>query len=237
MKTTTYTRKTRQGFTLIELMVVIAILASLAAVAYGPIMRQMKQGDLNQALQNGRQIYTSLTEFRNDMGAFPCDMTAERLKARSADYDFGALTGQFSNDYFRQLFYNHMDSEKNFYCVISGEQGSTIQPDDEMHSGKALQRGECGYAYVMLEEGRAIPLGNTTLPIIMTAVYEAGPGDRVTFDGKSFLGKALVVRLDSSATWETLQESDDVFTLDNLFKKDKKGRDTGSKYVVLGPEL
>lgn len=236
MKIHIHKKSIRRGFTLIELMVVIAILASLAAVAYGPIMKQMRKGAQNQALQNGKQIYTAMQDFRNDLGQFPCDVTAESLKKNSPDYDFGPLTGEYSNDYFRQLFYNrYMDDERNFYCEIQGSK----KPDDKMARGEALTKGECGFGYVMKPEGQSLSLsGGLNLPIIVTTLTEGGPGDRVTFNGEEFYEKALVVRLDSSATWETLKEDQDgTFILETLFKEDRKGNPTGSRYVVLPPDM
>lgn len=46
----------RDGFTLVELLVVIGIIAILAGVALGPITNGIKQAKHNAALQTGRQI-------------------------------------------------------------------------------------------------------------------------------------------------------------------------------------
>ncbi|MEG0143074.1 MAG: prepilin-type N-terminal cleavage/methylation domain-containing protein [Akkermansia sp.] len=228
----------RKGFTLIELLVVIAIIASLASVAYGPILNQLNKGDQNMALQNMNMIYSSMQQFEQDNGSYPCDDTAEMVQAKKPEYNFGPLTGQYSNNYFRQLLFSIMDDEKNFYCKLNTESGKkTREPDSKLAQGKALQRGECAFAYVMKEDGAAVNTNNTSLPILMCAVEEQSTGDAVHFDSASFRGKGIVIRLDKSAVWKELEEAGDVYSYPDLFREDKKGRSTGENFVVLPPEL
>ena len=70
----------KAGFTLIELMVVVAILAALGSIAYPAIMDRMNDGDRQVASSNLKQIHTMLQQFQQDRGSFPCDATAEVLQ-------------------------------------------------------------------------------------------------------------------------------------------------------------
>ena len=153
MKVSFATRQLRRGFTLIELLVVIAIIALLASVAYGPILNQINKGDQMQALTNMKNVGVAMNEFKSNskLGNFPDDITADRVVAQHNYMSgLGALQGDTSNDYFRQLLGNESVSESNFYAKVQTPSGgSTVTPDGEIYDGKALTPGEVGFSYVM----------------------------------------------------------------------------------------
>lgn len=62
--------KTRRGFTLVELLVVIVIIASLAGLTAPMVIRQRKKADQTEATNNARQIGLALLEFENDYGSY-----------------------------------------------------------------------------------------------------------------------------------------------------------------------
>jgi prepilin-type N-terminal cleavage/methylation domain-containing protein len=65
-------RPSRGGFTLVELLVVIGIIAILAGVALGPITNGIKKAKQSAGLQTVRTIATSEFTFSNDNnGAYP----------------------------------------------------------------------------------------------------------------------------------------------------------------------
>ena len=69
----------RGGFTLVELLVVIGIIAILAGVALGPITRAINQAQHNTAMQYGRQIGQMMFAYATDNAvngnAYPADAT------------------------------------------------------------------------------------------------------------------------------------------------------------------
>ncbi len=243
----------KAGFTLIELMVVVAILAALGSIAYPAIMDRMNDGDRQVASSNLKQIHTMLQQFQQDRGSFPCDATAEELQEVSPDINFGELTGDISNPYFRQLLMTQQEpSEKNFYAKLSGGGKMTKEGDGKYANGKALERGENGMGYVMLkskdDESKKNSVSKTTAPLAICALYPSRTpyqGDAITFDRKSFRAHAFVLFVDGSVKDQekNLQEDDDdeekaTFKQGvDIFPETKKGRATAGDYIVLTPEL
>ncbi len=243
----------KKGFTLIELMVVIAILASLAAVGYGPIMEHMNDGDRQQASSNLSQVQKLLLTFSQENGSYPCDATADALleDERNAEYNFGELKGDRANAYFRQLFYKGNPTEATFYAKHNG----TKEPDGKFANGQALTKGENAFAYVLRKEstnpedapgkrsvtGTSTPLAFSCVPSSRTPYT----GDKLKFNRELFYAHAFMVKTDGAVTdlKEKLQEDgeDDtksVYVKDYTpFPETKKGRDTSPDYIIVTPEL
>lgn len=242
-------RKNRKGgFTLIELMVVIAILAALAAVGYGPIMEHMGDGDRQAASSNLKNLHSLLLSFNRDNGTYPCDETAERLMEDKPDYNFGELTGDKANCYFRQLFYQGNPDEKLFYAKVKG----CKEGDAKIANGAALEKGENAFAYVLRKptddsEGRRTSIPSRgTIPLAFSCVAPSRTpysGESVSFDMDSFRGHAHVLKSDGSVSdlkqAPGFEDAEDSVGKPNgaLFPESKRGEDTSNKYVVLPADL
>ena len=91
----------RRGFTLVELLVVIVIIAALAGLTAPMVIRQRKKADQTEAVSNARQIGLALFEFETAYGSFPDSTTAPTVTENTGTtLTFGGST---ANDYFRQL--------------------------------------------------------------------------------------------------------------------------------------
>jgi prepilin-type N-terminal cleavage/methylation domain-containing protein len=192
-------RKQPSGFTLVELLVVIVIIAALAGLALPTILKNKSLADRTEATSNARQIGLVLFAFDDEYGSFPGNDTAEDVKqATGTALDFG---GTFSNDYFRQLIATVGKSEKIFWAKTPY---SKRKPDDIVEPGKALEAGEVGFGYVMATqtEGQSSS-GEGNRPVVVTPLYKAQ--SNWEFDPEAFGEKAIVLRLDSSATAETIR--------------------------------
>ncbi len=67
------------GFTLVELLVVIGIIAILAGVALGPITNGIKKAQESAAMQTCRTIALAEFQYSNDSGSYPDGATADKL--------------------------------------------------------------------------------------------------------------------------------------------------------------
>ncbi|WP_193212398.1 type II secretion system protein [Luteolibacter marinus] len=199
------------GFTLVELLVVIVIIAALAGLSLPVIMKNKKAADKTEALSNVKQIGLSLFDFDTEYGSFPDNETAEDVKEMTGtDLDFA---GTFSNDYFRQLIAQGVKSEKIFWCKTTE---TTKKPDDVLTAGKALETGEVGYGYIMASQTRGqSSAGDPNRPVVVSPLYKGQPNWE--FDPAPFGDKAIVLRLDSSAQAETIRQ-------DNKYISIKGGR-------------
>lgn len=238
------------GFTLIELMVVIAIIATLAGISWGPILDQLNSGDRSAAQTNMTNLHKTMQVFKTDHGSYPCDSTAEGLleDERYSNVDYGSLTGNTSNCYLRQLFYlSSLNSEENFYAKVNVMGRMTKTPDNKIARGRALERGECGFSYVMAKGDSednlkgAVTDGNA--PLLMTSLSGRTPvsGESMTFDTESFRNKAIILFNNGSVKQMDLipDDNDDrKGKLLDVFPENKRtGASKAGNYIVLPPDL
>jgi type IV pilus assembly protein PilA len=75
------TRVRQRGFTLIELMIVVAIVGILAAVAVPMYLDYAVRSQIAEGLNVAGGAKTAVTEYYQDRGAFPADNTQAGLEA------------------------------------------------------------------------------------------------------------------------------------------------------------
>ena len=184
--------KTRRGFTLVELLVVIVIIAALAGLTAPMVIRQRKKADQTEAVNNARQIGLALFEFETEYGTFPDDATAIAVKDAT---DTTQVSGATSNDRFRQLIRAGIaQSETMFYAKTA----FTKKPDGILDTDtKALEAGECGFGILMDTTKGLSASGNPSRPIAGAPFKIAMDG---TFDSDFYDGKAVILKLDNSVT-------------------------------------
>lgn len=246
-------QKTRQGFTLIELMVVIVILASLGAISYSVILSQKDAGEIEKTRQNLGSIGNAMENFKTEYKSYPSDRTAETIQEKAGDIDYGALTGEFSNCYLRQLLHSSSGvEEKTFYAYANAGGVMSSEGDNRIAKGRGLEKGETGFAYVMLKEDRQDPSMKGAVsaknPLVLAPVYPSTQpydGDKVAFDITSYKGKVFVYRagtgsVDTVSDLKEDETDEDRATLSeesNFFPEDKRGRTFPERFVILPPEL
>jgi prepilin-type N-terminal cleavage/methylation domain-containing protein len=189
----------RRGFTLVELLVVIVIIASLAALSAPMIIGQIKKADRIEAVNNAKQIGLALFEFNDEYGSFPDADTQTLVEENNEDSDVTAATDS-SNGYFRQLFVAGItESEQMFFAKT----GFTRKPDGAL-ADKTLEAGENGFGYVMNGDQGLSPAGNPAR-ISASPLDDAGKFSLDPFDKK-----AVLLRIDNSATINTITKDGEV---------------------------
>ena len=189
--------QTRRGFTLVELLVVIVIIASLASLSVPMIIRQKKKADQATAISNAGQLYYAFIGFDEEYGTFPDAVTATDVAADFPDTTVGAANTTNSNGYFRQLFISaQMDSEEIFYVKT----GKTKKPDGVITGTKCLEARENGFAYILDGVDALSTAGNSARAMVCTPVNADG-----TFNPDPFDKKAVFLRVDKSVSVQNIK--------------------------------
>jgi type IV pilus assembly protein PilA len=76
--------KNQQGFTLIELMIVVAIIGILAAIAIPAYQDYTIRAQVSEGLNLSGAAKAAVTEYYQDQGAFPADNATAGLEAANA---------------------------------------------------------------------------------------------------------------------------------------------------------
>ena len=182
-----------RGFTLVELLVVIVIIAALAGLTAPMVIRQRKKADQTEAVSNARQIGFALIEFETEYGNFPDSATADAVQKAT---ETPLVSGNSANDRFRQLIRGGFTTnEQMFYAKTA----YTKKPDGIITDTKALENGEVGFGIIVNADNTGMSAaGNSSRPIVMAPFDVSLSGEK--FDYDVFDGKAVVLKLDNSVT-------------------------------------
>jgi len=183
-----------RGFTLVELLVVIVIIAALAGLTAPMVIRQRKKADQTEAVNNAKQIGLAMFEFENAYGSFPDgNATISQITAGN----FTISSPSTSNDYFRQLMAAEISqSEAMFYAKA----GYSKKPDNVyLPDGTALAAGEVGFGYIMNGTAAFSTAGNPSRPIVVAPLaFTTSVATDGKFDVDMYDAKAVVLRIDNS---------------------------------------
>ena len=140
--------KISSAFTLIELLIVIAIIAILASIALPAFIGVQRRAKQTKDLSNGKQIVIALRQFALDNnGEFP-----NKGYVFGKSYTDSSLTvlgaTNTSNEAFQWLIPTYTQSEEIF--AVPGSKWNSPGPDNKIDTtaaGETLKAGENGYGY------------------------------------------------------------------------------------------
>lgn len=135
-------QKRNQGFTLIELMVVITIIAILASITVPVVTKVKAKADLSRDISNCRQVILACKSFASDWdGVYPAwDPDADSEGGGDEGGDFSTSTDAF-NVLIEQ---GYIDTESIFWMQTKNPE--KLRPPKE--DGQLEQNENC-YTYVM----------------------------------------------------------------------------------------
>ncbi len=189
----------RRGFTLVELLVVIVIIASLAGLTAPMVIRQRKKADQTEAISNARQIGLAMFEFETEYTRFPDDSSGAEVAGNTGSSL--AMGAGAANNYFRQLIgAGYTQSEQMFYAKVPGSR----KPDGNINGVAALDAREVGFGYITLGPNGLSTAGNPARPYVVTPLLGASG---TQFDKAPFDGKAVVLRIDNSVSALTINNT------------------------------
>lgn len=186
---------------LIKISLIVFGIVIVCALATPTVIKCPKKMEMTQAISNSKQIYLVLMEFENDFGTFPDNETAAKQEYLHNWH------GPYSNDYLGQLIAGGYTKSEEIFYAYDKRYGKRKPDDDISPPSEILQKGECGFSYVMVEEnGKVRGLSyddNGGLPILAAPLVDATGA----CEAKSYDWRGVYLRVNGSARNERLHRT------------------------------
>lgn len=121
------TRKTSQGFTLIELMITVAIVGILAAIAMPAYQNYVIRGQVSEGITISGGLQVAIQEYYANTGSFPANNTDLGLSMPSGKY---ATVNNIQNGVII-VNYNGPDANANLKSASGSSKGIALVPQDD----------------------------------------------------------------------------------------------------------
>lgn len=196
-------RTSKEGFTLVELLVVISIIAVLAGLVMTGLMKARQASRRTQCANNLRQIGMASQMYLNDYRIFPFNYgeTFDE-KEEPIDEDEDARKGF---EHLQLLFETKMlDDPEVFICGASTDQPAAMSADGILEK---LRPHNCSYLWTKKPRNDS---DRSTLPLGADKAQKDGPGENCHAGGR------MVLFVGGHVKWHTTQDLEKKQTLDYL---------------------
>ena len=182
------------GFTLVELLVTIAIVTTLASISSPIIIRQISRSNATRAVVNAKNISAAMVTYEFANGSLP-------------SLDSGDSS---SNDMLRTLFQtSFILNEKPFWAKTALPNAALEEPDGNITGENALAQGENIFSYYVKNNGEGISMqeAKANTPVMITPILSATGPDEFIVETESFGGRMVLLTSDRSVTLYNTDEN------------------------------
>ena len=152
----------RRGFTLIELMVVIAIIIILAAIAIPNYLNMTRRAKVSRVQSDMATLATALETFKTDWGKYPTATTPEAVNL-SANNIYKELSGAADGDINKSSAYNAVGEQGPIEYIKSTTLTSIVNPfDNTKYVNYGSQNGTHWVLYCDMVDGSTLPFMSRT---------------------------------------------------------------------------
>jgi type IV pilus assembly protein PilA len=228
-------KQNKKGFTLVELIVVIAIIGILAAVLIPSITVYIRKARLSNDTQTATQMTKLLSLYMNENGINDCDIHVLHAALDGTDYDLDDPAKAKNVDAKLDGYSFWLDTEEKYVFVgtTAGAVAGEVKVDAAQRSNSRILQPEAvgskpNYLYIDTEAGHS---SKSVYKQAINMIYEIARGETTISEYEDFLARKTPEEKANLLTGEQLRNS--LIISDNWMEVP----DATIEYVIFTPGI